>query len=103
MRVGAADAPARIDRRIERPADDGHTTLETAAHFANRPVAPVLRGRGSDGHRLPAASDPFSGQRARGPVSDADRGDPRTRARAYPPSRLPGEPSADICRNAAVL
>ena len=36
-------------------------------------------------------------------VAGADRGDPRARARAHPPPRLPREPAADARRDAVVL
>ena len=53
--------------------------------------------------RLAQAGRAAAGERAGRPVAAAARGDPRARARAHPPPRLPGQPAADARRDAALL
>ena len=81
-------------------------------HRAHRRVArsraPRARGglaaRGhADGHRVDEAGDPAADRRVRRAVAVAGRSDPRSRARAHPSSRLPRQPAADVCGNAALL
>ena len=93
---GTAPAPRGV-------AADGRPAVEAPAHRAADPAARVRARRSADGHRLAEAGRAAAGERAGRAGAAAARSDPRARARAHPPSRLPGQPAADAGRDAALL
>ena len=92
-RAGRARRCRRSSRRLAR-----------RLHIcADGDAAAVARGRRADGDRLAEARRAAARERPRRPLAAAGRSDPRARARARPPSRLPREPAADAARDAALL
>ena len=84
-------------------AADGRQAFEAPPHCAADSAARVFDGRRADRDRVAPAGGADAGERAGRDGAAAARSDPRARARAHQPPRLPRQPAADARRDAALL
>ena len=101
--MGAEAALARHVAGAGACGTDRGPSGASAPHLAADSPAGVGAGRSADRHRVAASGRARSRQRAGRDGAVSARSDPRARARAHPPPRLPGQPAADARRDSALL